>query len=151
MLNSFIYDFSWCPTPFILLTYPQIHTLSVFFFNPLWQCWSNISNTCKLFLYLFFVRINCHHISPWITKNWTSFACYHPIFTFHLGCTEAESSLLFVLGGGLFWLIVRVIFNYFNINVPFFISWLPYVVFITLACHRWSTDLLDVELIKENE
>ena len=88
---------------------------------------------------------------PWIIKNRTSFACYHPIFTFYLGYTEEEPSLLFILEGGLLRLIVRVIFTVFNINIPFFISWKPYVVFVHLACNRWSTNLLDMDLIKENK
>ena len=79
------------------------------------------------------------------------FACYRPIFTFGIGYTDAEPSLLFILEGGLFRLIVRVIFTGFNINFPFFVSWKPYVVFVHLACHRWSTNLLDVDLIEENE
>ena len=48
-------------------------------------------------------------------------------------------------------MIVRVIFTLLNINIPFFVSWKPYVMFILLACHRWSTNLLDVDLFKENE
>ena len=56
-----------------------------------------------------------------------------------------------MLEGGLFWLIVRVIFNGFNINIPFLLSWKLYVVFVQLACHRWSTNLLDVDLIKESD
>ena len=84
-------------------------------------------------------------------KKRTSFSCYFTIFTFNLGYTEAESSLLFILEGGIFWLIVRVIFTGFNINFPFFISWKPYVVLVQLACNRWSTKFLDMDLIKEIE
>ena len=73
------------------------------------------------------------------------------IFTFNLGYIEAGSSLLFILEGVLFWLIAHVIFNGFNINVIFFISWKPYVVFVKLVYHRCSNDLLDVDLIKENK
>ena len=40
------------------------------------------------------------------------------------------------------------ILTIFNINIPFFISWKLNVVFVHLACHRWSTNLLDVDLIK---
>ena len=76
-------------------------------------------------------------------------ACYSPIFTFDLGYTKAEPSVLFILEGGLFRLIVRIIFTGFNINFPFFISWKPYFVFVYLACHRWPTNVLDVDLIKE--
>ena len=38
-----------------------------------------------------------------------------------------------------------------NINFRFFMSWKPYVVFVQLACHRWSTNLFDMDLIKENQ
>ena len=79
------------------------------------------------------------------------FACYRLIITFDLGYTKGKPSPLFIIKGGLFWLIVRVIFTIFNINIPFFISWKSYVVFILLSCHRWSTNLLDVDLIEENE
>ena len=48
-------------------------------------------------------------------------------------------------------MIVRVIFTVLNINIPFFISWKPYVLFVHLACHMWSTNLMDVDLIEENE
>ena len=33
----------------------------------------------------------------------------------------------------------------------FFISWKLFVVFVHLACHMWSTNLLDVDLIEENK
>ena len=79
------------------------------------------------------------------------FACYRTIFTFYLSYIEAESSLLFILEGGIFWLIVSVIFTGFIVNVTFFISWKPYYVLVQLACHRWTANLLDVELIQENE
>ena len=108
-------------------------------------------NSCKLFLYLFFVRINGHYLSPWIVKNRTLFACYRPVLNFDLGYTKAEPSLLFILEGGCFWLIVSVLFTGFNINLPFFISWKPYVEFVHLACNRCSTNLLDVNLNKEND
>ena len=48
-------------------------------------------------------------------------------------------------------MIVCVVFTGFNINVPFFIYWKLYVVFVQLYCHRWSTKLLDVELVEEND
>ena len=48
-------------------------------------------------------------------------------------------------------MIVPVIFTVFNINIPFFIFLKPYVVFVHLAYHRWSTNLLDVDLIEEND
>ena len=108
-------------------------------------------NSCKLFLYLFFVRINGHYIPPSIIKNRTSFACYRTIINLGLGYTKAEPSLLFILEGGLFRLIVRVIFTVLNIIITFFVSWKPCVVFVHLAFHRRSTNLLDVELIKEND
>ena len=57
---------------------------------------------------------------------------------------------MFILEGGLFGLIVRVIFTIFNINIPFFISWKPNVVLFHLDCHRWSNNLLDVKLIEVN-
>ena len=98
-----------------------------------------------------FVRINGHYIPPWITKNLTLFACYHPILTINIGYTKAEDSLLFIPEGRISWLIVCVIFTCFIINVTLFISWKVYVVFVQLACHMWSTNLLDVELTKENE
>ena len=47
-------------------------------------------------------------------------------------------------------MIVCVIFTIFNINFPFFISWKLNGVFVHLACHRWYTNLLDVDLIKED-
>ena len=151
MLNSFIFIL---PAVLLFLAYLQIHRAIpclFLFFNPLLRWWSKISNSCKLFLCLFFVRINGRYIFPWIIKNRTLFARYHPIFTFDLGYTKAEYSLLFILEGGLFRLIVRAIFTVFNINVPLFISWKPYVVFIKLTCRRWSTDMLYVDLIKENK
>ena len=79
------------------------------------------------------------------------FACYRPILNFNIGYTKAETSLFFILEGGMFWLIVRVIFTVFNINIPFFVSWKPYAMLVQLACHRWSTNLLDVNLIEENK
>ena len=121
------------------------------FFDLLWQWKIKLSNSCKLFLYFFSVRINGHYIFTWIIKNQTSLACYRPLFNFDLGQTKAESSLLFILKGRLFWLIVYIIFNPFNINVTVFISWKSYVIFITFTCSRCPTELLDVELIKENK
>ena len=35
--------------------------------------------------------------------------------------------------------------------MTFFIYWKPYVVFVHFACHRWSINLLDVDLIEENK
>ena len=98
-----------------------------------------------------FARINGHHPFPCIIKNRIPFACYCHIFTFDFGYTEVEPPLLFILEGGIFWLIVRVIFTGFNINITFLISWKSYVVFFHLAWHRWPTTLLDVELIEEND
>ena len=119
MLNLFVFALSWCPTPFSLPTDSQIHTLYVFSFSdPLWRWWSKLSNYFKYFLYFFFVCINCHYLFPWIIKRRTLFACYRPIFTLDIGYTKAEPSLLFILEGGLFRLIVRVIFTGFNINFP---------------------------------
>ena len=102
-------------------------------------------------MYFFLVRINFHNLFTCIIENRTSFSCYRPILTFNLGCTKAEPTLLFILEGGLFWLIVRVIFTIFNINIPFFIYPKQIVVFVHLAFHRCSTNLLDVELIEENK
>ena len=48
-------------------------------------------------------------------------------------------------------MIFCVIFTGFNINIPSFVSWKPYVVFVHLDCHMWSTNLLDVDLIKEDD
>ena len=93
---------------------------------------------------------NCYNLLVFIIKNWTLFACYLPILTLCLCYTKAEPSLLFVLKAGLFRLIVCTILTIFNINIPFFISWKPNVVFVHQTCHRWSTNLLDVDLIKEN-
>ena len=77
------------------------------------------------------------------------FDCYRPILTLDLGCTKAELSLLFILETSIFRLIVCVIFTVLNINIPLFISWKLYVLLVHLACHRWSTNLLDVDLIEE--
>ena len=88
---------------------------------------------------------------PLIIKNRTSFACYSAILTFDLSYTEKESSLLFILEGGLFRLIFRVIFTVFNINIPLFVSGKPCVLFVHISCHRWSNKFMDVELIEENE
>ena len=118
MLNSFVFSFACCPTMFSLPIDSHIHNLFVFVFYPLWRWRSKLSDSCKLFLYSFFVRINGHYRFPWIIKNMILFACYRPIFTFNLGYTQAEPSLLFILEGGLFRLIVRVIFTGFNINFP---------------------------------
>ena len=107
ILNSFIFDIAICPTPFSLPTDLQSHTLSVFFFNPLRRWWSKLPNSCK------FLRTNCHYILACIFENRTSFACYRPILTFNLCYTEAEPSLLFILEGGLFCLIVCPIIDPF--------------------------------------
>ena len=148
MPNSFVLAFSCCPTPFSLPKYSQSHTLSVFvFYDSMWGWWSNISNSCNFFLYLFFERINGQYLYPWIIKKRTPFACYRTILTFDLGYTKAEPSLLFILSGDLFWLIVRVIFTVFNTNIYLFISWKPYIVFVQLACYRCSNNLTYVELI----
>ena len=88
------------------------------FSNPLWRWWSKLFNSCELFLYFFFVRINGHYLSPWIIKNRTLFTCYHPIFTFDIGYTKSEYSLLFILEGGIFRLIVRVIFTSLTSMLP---------------------------------
>ena len=48
-------------------------------------------------------------------------------------------------------MIICVISTIFNINIPLFISWKLYVLVVHLACHRWSTNLLDAYLIEENE
>ena len=48
-------------------------------------------------------------------------------------------------------MIVCAIFTVLKINIPLFISWKPYVVLVQLACHRWPTNLLDVDLIEENK
>ena len=153
LLNSFIFVFEFYPTSISLPTYSQSHTLypPPPLPNPLWRLWSKLSNTCKLFLYLSFVCINGHYIPPWIIKNQASFASYHPIFTLDLGYTEAKSSCLFILEGGIFCLIFCVIFTSFSINVSFLISWKSYIVFIKNACHMYSNAFLDMELIKEND
>ena len=88
---------------------------------------------------------------PLNNEKRTLFTYYRHTFTLDLGYTKAAPSLLFILEGGIFRLIFCVIFTIFNINSPFFISWKTYVVFVHLACHRWSTNLLDVELMRENE
>ena len=49
---------------------------------------------------------------------------------------------------------VKSLFLFLKVSLTkvfFFISWKPYVVFVHLACHRWSTNLLDVDLIEENK
>ena len=92
--------------------------LVCFYLDPLWRWLSRISNSCKFFLYFFFVRINGHYLSPWIIKNRTSFACYRPILTFNLCYTKAEPSFLFILEGGLFRLIVCPILTILTSTFP---------------------------------
>ena len=150
MLHSFIFDFSCCPTHLSLPTDSQSHTLSVFVFSVYCDndevSFRNIANSFSFFLmHQWSLSFSLNN------KNLTSFACYRPIFTFCLGYIEAESSLLFILEGGLFLLIVSVIFTGFIVNATFFISWKPYYVLVQLACHMWSANLLDVELIQENQ
>ena len=48
-------------------------------------------------------------------------------------------------------MIVCVIFTFFNIFVPLFISCKPYVMFVDPTCWMWSSNLLYLDLIEENE
>ena len=48
-------------------------------------------------------------------------------------------------------MIVCPILNILNINITFFISWKPNVVFVHLACHMWSTNLFDVDLNRRKQ
>ena len=134
----------------LLLSYLQIHRsipCLLFLTIVTIKIFQNIANYfCIYFWYASMVTI-----FSWIIEKRTSISCYLTFFTFYLGHTKVESSLLFVLEGRLFWLIVCVIFTTFNINVILFISWKPYVMPVKLTCRRWSTDLLDVDLIKENK
>ena len=67
MLNSFIFSFACCPTPFSLPTDPYL--VYFCFFGPLWRWWSKISKSCKTFMYFFFVRINGRYLFPWKIKT----------------------------------------------------------------------------------
>ena len=78
------------------------------------------------------------------------FSCYHPIFTFDIVYTGRIFSLI-SSWRWTFQFVVRTIFTGCNINVPIFFPWKPYSVLVKLACHRWSTDLLDMDLIEENK
>ena len=122
----------------------------VFFFNPIWRWWINLSNSCKFFLYLFLLRINGPYIFPWIIKNRTPFACYRTIPTFDIGYTKEEPSLMFILEGGLFWLVFCVIFTVFTINFPFFVSWNRMLSLFTLLVTGGTLTWLMWTWLKKN-
>ena len=50
-----------------------------------------------------------------------------------------------------FWLIVCIIFTIFNIYILFFIHWKPCVMFVDQNCWMWTSDFLNMYLIKENK
>ena len=80
----------------------------------------------------------------------TTLPCYCTIlFAFDLSYNETKSYLLLILKGFHFWLIVCTINTSFHIHFNFFISWKQNIIFIHTTCCRWSTDLFDVNLIKE--
>ena len=143
--------FSIFPAVLLLLAYLQIHRsipcLFLFFiFSTMMKQEFKILQIISIFIFgtrqwsLYFSRI---------IKNRSSLACYSPFFTFDVGYTEVESSLLLLLEGRLFWLIVRVMFTDFNINVPVVIYWKPYVMFIKFTSRKWSYEFLDVKLTEK--
>ena len=151
MLNSFIYTFSWFPTPFILPIDSQSYTLSIFVFSI--HCGDDEVNfrTLENSFYIYFFAHQCS-LSFFLNNQIPDIGCLllsHIYFWYWL--PQVRIFPLFHTLMWHFYLIVHVIYTGFNINVPFFISWKIHVVFVKLTYRRCSNYLLGVDIIKENK
>ena len=129
--------------------FTEPYLVSFNFVGPWWRRRSKLPYSWEFIQDLFFVSIYREIFLFYIIEHRTTLLCYFPIFTFYLSHSETESSLLLVLKCCFLLLIDRFINTYFHIHFPFFISWKQNITFIHPTCCRWSTDLFDMNLVKE--
>ena len=129
--------------------FTEPYLVSFNFFNPWWQRRSKLPYSFLFVHDFFFVSIYCDNFLLCVFKHQTALTNYCPVLTFYLSHNETESSLLLVFKACSLRLIVCIIHTSFHIHSPFFIYWKHNITLIWQTCWGRTTDLFDMNLVKE--